>query len=145
MDSPEQSFPEVTRATRAHNIRSVWEALLAPNWTKDDLIDLGKAIFARTPLKHFDQAKFDRILPHLSKLAEVLESNIVPLSPSGPTGLTGPGPCPIGPVGPVGPAGVPDTPRPTGPANPGPCPTGPARPTGPAGTRDGLKKPRKEE
>lgn len=98
MDSPEQ------RATRAQNIRTVWEALLAPNWTKDDLIDLGKAIFARTPLKRFDQAKFNRILPHLSKLAEVLEANIVPLFPSGPTGLAGPGPCPTEPTGPTNPA-----------------------------------------
>jgi hypothetical protein len=105
MDSPEQ------RTTRAQNIRTVWEALLAPNWTKDDLIDLGKAIFARTPLKRFDQAKFDRILPHLSKLAEMLEAKITPLpadppgdapeAPAGPPVLDGPGPCTTGPAGPA--------------------------------------------
>lgn len=126
MDSPEQ------RATRAQNIRAVWEALLAPSWTKDDLIDLGKAIFARTPLKRFDQAKFDRILPHLSKITEMLESKITPMpadppgdtpeSPPGPTGLAVPGPCTAGPTGPsskLNVVGADD-------ARLGPGPTGPA-------------------
>ena len=47
MDSPEK------RATRAQNIRTLWETLLAPNWTKDDLIDLGAGM-DRVAVYEFD-------------------------------------------------------------------------------------------
>ena len=124
MDSPEK------RATRAQNIRTLWETLLAPNWTKDDLIDLGKAIFAKTPLKRFDPVKFDRLFPHLVKITEALESKITPVptdspsdtpeSPAGPADLAGPDPCLTGPTGPTRPLTKLDDARighgPTGPA-----------------------------
>ena len=99
MDSAEKN------ATRARNIRAVWAALLAPNWTKDDLIDLGKAIFARTPLKNFDQTKFDRILPHLDAVTEMLEAKITPLPAASPSDAAKPT-SPAGPVGPARPTGL---------------------------------------
>jgi hypothetical protein len=136
MKSPEQ------RETRARNIRAVWEALLAPDWTKDDLINLGKAIFARTPLKRFDPDKFDRILPHLDKATEVLEAKISPLpaDPLEPTGDSHPG---VEPTGPGGPDTSPVEAHPvrgaTGPAGPDVSPDD-ARlgrgPTGPAASPD---------
>lgn len=70
MDTPERN------TARARNIRALWEALLAPNWNKDDLVDLGKAVYARTPLKELDPTKFDRLLPHLIAVTEKLEGKI---------------------------------------------------------------------
>jgi len=98
MNSPEK------KATRARNIRELWDALLSPNWTSDDLIYLGKAIYARTPLKNFDPTKFDRILPHLAAVVEQLETKITPVpaalpsnaseTPAGPSAPTEPSPVP---------------------------------------------------
>ena len=122
MDSPEQ------RATRAQNIRTLWETLLAPNWTKDDLIDLGKAIFAKTPLKRFDPAKFDRLFPHLVRVTEMLEAKITPMPADPPSDSPESAAGPVGPVHPVG---------------PGPCTTGPCGPSASPGsaTRDKLGGP----
>ena len=78
--------------TRASNIRAVWEALLAPKWGKDDLIDLGKAIYARKSLKDIDPRKFDGLLPHLIAIVEVLEARFAPSHPtdaSPPTEIPG--------------------------------------------------------
>ena len=140
MPSPEN------RATRARNIRELWDALLAPNWTSDDLIYVGKAIYARTPLKKFAPDKFDRILPHLDKVAEILEAKVAPLPadspeaapepPTRPLDLMNPDDARLGRE-PTGPAASPDSRPathdhfPTGPRGakgPGPCPTGPTRP-----------------
>ena len=78
MDTPERN------ATRAKNIRTLWEALHAPKWTRDDLIDLGKAIFAKTPLKNLDPDKFDKLLPHLIDIVERLEAGLVKLPDPSP-------------------------------------------------------------
>lgn len=58
-------------------MKSIWKALLAPNWTKDDLIALGKLIFAKTPLSKIpDREYFDMVQPQLLKVAEALSRQI---------------------------------------------------------------------
>jgi hypothetical protein len=102
--------------TRAANIRAVWESLLAPNWDKNLLISLGKALYARHLLKDLDDNLFKQLLPRLVEIVEVLETKFKPPVPESPptvaegspavTGAKGPGPCPVGPTGcPTGPAG----------------------------------------
>ena len=76
MDSTEKN------KIRANNIRAVWDALLAPSWNKDELIELGKAIYARRALKDLDAKQFDKLLPHLSAIVERLESKFtIPAAP----------------------------------------------------------------
>jgi hypothetical protein len=110
--------------TRAANIRAVWDALLAPKWDKDVLIALGKCLYARRPLKELDADFFDRLLPLLVEIVEVLDAKFKPPVPESPPtvaegspgvkGAAGPGPCPTGPAGVKGPTGC--TTGPDGPA-----------------------------
>jgi hypothetical protein len=62
----------MSREDIAFFIKHLWEALLAPSWSRDDLIDLGKAVFARTPLSKIEQKRFDRLLPHLTQMVKSL-------------------------------------------------------------------------
>jgi hypothetical protein len=64
--------------TRAANIRAVWDALLAPKWDRDVLINLGKALYARRPLKDLDTKLFDELLPRLVEIVERLEGKFAP-------------------------------------------------------------------
>lgn len=63
---------ELSKEDMALLIRSLWEALLAPAWKKDDLIELGKLIFAKVSLKHVDDDLFGRLLPNLTAAAAAL-------------------------------------------------------------------------
>ena len=54
----------------------VWEALQEPRWNKDDLIDLGKCIYAKTPLKSMDEKLFNRLFPHVTAIARSIGTNL---------------------------------------------------------------------
>lgn len=74
-------IPALNTKDKAKIIRSHWKAMLEPPWTSDDLIDLGKALFAKTELEDLarqDEAKFNRLLPLLSKIAERLWTELAP-------------------------------------------------------------------
>jgi hypothetical protein len=58
----------------------VWEALQAPRWNKDDLIDLGKTIYAKTPLKNMDEKLFIRLFPHIATIARSVGTKIKAMS-----------------------------------------------------------------
>jgi hypothetical protein len=75
MDHPNQPNQNKIRAA---NIRAVWEALLAPKWDKDVLINLGKALYARRPLKDLDAGLFNELLPRLVEVVERLEAKFTP-------------------------------------------------------------------
>src|SRR5271157_3837954 len=64
--------PKMSKEDIAFYIRSIWESLLKPDWERSDLIDLGMAIFAKTPLSRLDPKKFSKLLPFLSAMAEEL-------------------------------------------------------------------------
>jgi hypothetical protein len=66
----------LTREDNAFFIRNLWEALITPTWTRDDIIELGKAVFAKIPLSKLDDKKFNQLLPYLSKMSENLARRI---------------------------------------------------------------------
>lgn len=53
-------------------MKSIWSALQAPDWKKDDLIDFGKAIFAKKSLKDMDDKTFNKIFPFLESVTNAL-------------------------------------------------------------------------
>lgn len=53
-------------------IKALWAALLKPNWTYDELVSLGKAIFAKQRIESLDQKIFDRLLPHFQLIGTEL-------------------------------------------------------------------------
>jgi hypothetical protein len=62
--------PAMSKEDIAYFIRTMWESLLKPNWPRADLIDLGMAIFTKTPLSKMDQEKLGKLLPNLAIVAE---------------------------------------------------------------------------
>ena len=70
---PTQGFQ---RVDSAFFIRNLWEAVLAPAWTKDDIIEFGKAVFAKVPLSKIDDKRFDLLLPYLTKMSETLAQRL---------------------------------------------------------------------
>jgi prefoldin subunit 5 len=69
MSSP---APTLTKEDLAFVMNGVWNALLVPDWGREDLIQLGMAVFAKTQLKDLDDKKFTRLFPHLVKISESL-------------------------------------------------------------------------
>lgn len=57
-------------------IRKFWTALTKPNWTKDDLIALGKAAYAKQTLPSLEPAVFERIFPHLQTIGRELMAQL---------------------------------------------------------------------
>ena len=76
LDLPQDS-PPPTRESRALLIRSTWDALLAPTWLRRDLIDLGTAVHDKKTLAELDEALYQRMLPHLAKIADLMK-NLAP-------------------------------------------------------------------
>jgi hypothetical protein len=66
----------LTREDTAFFIRNLWEALITPTWTRDDIIELGKSVFAKIPLSKLDDKKFNQLLPYLTKMSECLARKI---------------------------------------------------------------------
>jgi|WetSurMetagenome_2_1015567.scaffolds.fasta_scaffold14336_6 hypothetical protein len=93
----ERTQPEVAKA-----IRSIWAALLSPQWTRDDLIELGTHIFAKIPIERVDQTTIGRMLPKLKVVAEHLLDDLQ-TPPTEASGCE----CPTGPKNDEGPKGAP--------------------------------------
>lgn len=94
---------ELSKEDKALLIRAAWEALLAPPWLKDDLIALGKLVYAKVPLREVDDELFAHLLPHLSTMAESLGQHL--LRPQAPV-ATPPAPTPSPAPAQVPPAGA---------------------------------------
>jgi hypothetical protein len=71
---------ELDKADVAFLINALWTSLLAPPWAKNDLIEVGKLVYAKVELKDVDGPLFDRLLPSLSKAAAVLGQKILQLT-----------------------------------------------------------------
>jgi hypothetical protein len=83
----------LTREESAALIRAFWEGLIAPQWTRDDLIELGKAVYAKTPLAKLTNEQLSRFLPPLKILAEVAGAKLTqPAAPREPAGPASPPP-----------------------------------------------------
>ena len=75
--STSQDIPfTLSKEDTAFFIRNLWEAVLAPAWTKDDIIEFGKAVFAKVPLSKIDDKRFDLLLPYLTKMSETLAQKL---------------------------------------------------------------------
>jgi hypothetical protein len=67
----------LSKEETAFLIRSFWEALLGPAWLKDDLIALGKLVFAKVRIRDIDPEMFQRLLPHLTAIANSLGPKVL--------------------------------------------------------------------
>ena len=68
----EQKHESLSREEQAFLIKILWESLQAPSWSRDDLIEFGKAIFGKTPLKDMDPKKFTQLFPFLKQITDNL-------------------------------------------------------------------------
>jgi hypothetical protein len=69
---------EMSKADTALLIRAFWDSLLVPAWKKDDLITLGKLVFAKVPLREIEPELFTRLLlPHLNTIALSLGKRLI--------------------------------------------------------------------
>lgn len=66
----------LSKEEQAYLIKILWEALQAPSWSRDDLIEFGKAIFGKTPLKDLDPKKFNQLFPFLKVITEHLGAKL---------------------------------------------------------------------
>jgi len=67
----------LSKEETAFLIRSFWEALLGPAWLKDDLIALGKLVFAKVRIRDIEPEMFQRLLPHLTAIANSLGPKVL--------------------------------------------------------------------
>ena len=68
MSTPQAPTPgdvTLTREEQAFFIKSFWEASMAPDWTNDPLIELGKAVGAKIPLQRLTTRQLDTLWPFL--------------------------------------------------------------------------------
>jgi hypothetical protein len=68
MDNVPEPEAEMTKEEKKFLIKALWEALVTPRWTKDELIDFGMAIFSKKPLKEMEEKTFNKILPFLNTM-----------------------------------------------------------------------------
>lgn len=65
---------------RAWLIRSTWEALLFPNWTRNIILKFGESIRDKKPLKNMEETDFNLIFPFLVQVADNLGTAIIQTS-----------------------------------------------------------------
>lgn len=84
----EPKHETLTREEQAFLIKVQWEALQAPSWTRDDIIEFGKAIYAKTALKDLDSKKFNQLFPFLKQITDhlgiKLKEAVLPAPPHTP-------------------------------------------------------------
>jgi hypothetical protein len=66
----------LTQEDIAFYAKNIWNALLEPDWKYDDLVELGKAVYAKIPLNKMDDKKFNRLFPLLVKISQFLGEQI---------------------------------------------------------------------
>ena len=76
----------LTQEESAFLIKALWEGLITPAWTSDELIALGKAVYAKTKLSSMEPELLGRLLPHLKTIASVLAAKVssAPATPASP-------------------------------------------------------------
>lgn len=79
-----------SKETLSMLIRSLYTSLTVPNWTREDLISLGQVIYNKTPIAQIDDALFNRLLPHLSVVAQQLHALLTTPAASTPSQTTTP-------------------------------------------------------
>ncbi len=74
---PKPASVTLTKEETAFFIKAFWEALLAPEWTRDHLIELGKAVYAKTPLAKLSDTDFTLFFPYLQTIAQKLGGKVI--------------------------------------------------------------------
>lgn len=62
----------MTKEQKAFLLQAIWSSLQVPSWTKDDLIEFGKAIFVKKSLAKLDEKIFLKIFPFLTEITNAL-------------------------------------------------------------------------
>lgn len=75
-DAQPTTTSTMSKEDLAFFVNTIWSSLLVPSWLRDDLIELGKAVYAKTPLAKLDDKKFAQLLPFLKVVAESLGDKI---------------------------------------------------------------------
>ena len=73
--SPEKKT-ELSREETAFYIRTFWEALISPSWSRDTLIELGKVVFAKVPLNKLSDEQFAMLIPKLQEIATIIGTKV---------------------------------------------------------------------
>lgn len=60
---------EPTKEEVAQYIKAIWGALIEPKWSYDDLVTLGKMVYAKVPLSKIDPEIMKILLPKLAAIA----------------------------------------------------------------------------
>lgn len=66
----------LSKEEKAVLMKALWKALQAPTWTKDELVELGKAIFAKESLGKMADKRFEIIYPNLVAIVESLGAQL---------------------------------------------------------------------
>ena len=103
MSTPETSQEEhpLTDGETAWLIKTLWSSLQAPGWNnknRKDLEKLGEALYSGKSLKELDDALYDRLFPHLKKVATCLGIAIKNGPPTEETKTAAQGQQPSAPV-----------------------------------------------
>ena len=91
----------LTKEELAWLIKALVESLEIPDWTKDDLIEFGKMIWAKTSLKALaerNEKLFSRLFPLLANVATHLGTKIATVQVSAPPTSTTTPPTPADPI-----------------------------------------------
>jgi len=68
---------EMTVEEKKFLMISLWESLIEPKWTKDNLIDFGTAIFAKKRLAEMSDGEFSKVFPFLNTVTVALGTKMV--------------------------------------------------------------------
>lgn len=61
---------EPTKEETASLIRTIWAALIEPKWTYEELVTLGKMVYAKVPIARIDKDVMGILLPKLATIAQ---------------------------------------------------------------------------
>ena len=74
---PPPPSDEMTTEEKSFLMKALWASLIEPKWTKDDLIDFGKAIFAKKGFKEMSDAEFAKVFPFLTQITANLGKRLM--------------------------------------------------------------------
>jgi septal ring factor EnvC (AmiA/AmiB activator) len=66
----------LSKEDTAFFIKTVYESLIAPTWSRDDIIELGKVIYAKAKLADIDDKKFAKLFPYLQQIAMAVAERV---------------------------------------------------------------------
>jgi len=65
-------MPELTKEEKKFLVKALWDALQSPEWTRDGIIEFGKAVFSKASFKDMSEKTFEQIFPFVEKITVTL-------------------------------------------------------------------------